>query len=57
MINAKVKDALVEALTPQLSIKAIRKIANHKPTALELQIHLHVWLKNYSRGHYENTHW
>ena len=45
MKNAKMKDALVEALTPQISIIAIRKIANQKPTALELQIHLHIWVK------------
>ena len=38
MRNAQINDALVKALDPQLARIALKKIANHKSTALEPQI-------------------
>ena len=38
MRNAQMKDALVKALDPQLARIALKKIANHKSTALEPQL-------------------
>ena len=40
MRNAQMNDALVEALDPHLDRIALKKIANHKSTALEPQITL-----------------
>ena len=38
MRNAQMNDALVKALVPQLTRIALKKIANHKSTALEPQL-------------------
>ena len=38
MRNAQMNDALVKALDPQLARLALKKIANHKSTALEPQL-------------------
>ena len=38
MRNAQLNDAIVKALDPQLARIALRKIANHKSTALEPQL-------------------
>ena len=38
MRNAQMNDALVKILDPQLARIALKKIANHKPTALEQQL-------------------
>ena len=38
MRNAQMNDALVKALDPQLARIAIKKIENHKSTALEPQL-------------------
>ena len=38
MRNAQMNDALVKALDPQLARIALKKIANHKSTALEPQL-------------------
>ena len=38
MRNAQMNDALVKALDPQFNKMALKKIANHKSTALEPQL-------------------
>ena len=38
MRNAQLNDAVVKALDPQLARVALKKIANHKSTALEPQL-------------------
>ena len=38
MRNAQMNDALVKAINPQLAKKALKKIANHKSSALEPQL-------------------
>ena len=38
MQNAQINDALVKALDPQLARIALKKIANHKSTALEPEL-------------------
>ena len=52
MRNAQMNDALVKALDPQLARIAHKKIANHKSTELEPQLHnfhLHNLLKKYTK--------
>ena len=47
MRNAQMNDALVKILDPQLARIALKKIANHKSTALEPQLLFAQLIKKY----------
>ena len=49
MRNAQMNDALVKALDPQLSRIVLKKIANHKSTALEPQLPFAQLVEKYTR--------
>ena len=47
MRNSQMNGALVKALDTELAQIALKKIANHKSTALEPQLFLLSWLRKY----------
>ena len=53
MRNAQMNDALVKALDPQLARVALKKIPNHKSTALEPQLPIAQLVE---KIHQEHTH-
>ena len=57
MRNAQMNDALVKAINPQLVRIEFKKIANHKPTALEPQFPFAQFSRKITSGRcHKNTH-
>ena len=55
MRRAQKNDVLVKALDPRLARMAVKNIANHKSTALELQLPFAQLVEKTSRRHHKNT--
>ena len=56
MRNAQMNEALVKALDPQLARIAIKKIANHKSTALEPQLPFAQLVEKFHQENFTRTH-